>query len=450
MTIIKIQINISGEITPQQNQELITMHKKETNRLNLLDSYFKNKGPIKNRRFNDPTKPNNRLVNNYAKYITTMATGYFLGVPIQTRCKDEDFLTRLGAIYKYNDEADINTSLAINNSKYGYSYELHYMNEEGVTRFASVDPREIIYITDNSLNDEPTMVIRYFELPMEINTKGIKYAVEIYTKDWIKTGILDGGSLILSEEMYHPFKDVPIIRYTNNDDETGDYESVLDLIDAYDKTQSDTANDFEYFTDAYLKVSGVTIEEEEARKLKELKVFNFPDASGDVSFVTKNINDAAVENYKSRLDKDIHKFSLVPSMTDENFVGNSSGIALAYKLQGLEFLTGIKEQKFKKGLLRRVELLSNVLSLRANKEMLFTQVEFIFTRNNPENLTEIVETVTKLAGVISNETQLDMLPMVDKDQEIKRLDEEKKQLQEQVGLYDFMSDLSDTSNIAKE
>ena len=202
--------------------------------------------------------------------------------------------------------------------------------------------------------------------------------------------------------MYHPFKDVPIIRYTNNDDETGDYESVLDLIDAYDKTQSDTANDFEYFTDAYLKVSGVTIEEEEARKLKELKVFNFPDASGDVSFVTKNINDAAVENYKSRLDKDIHKFSLVPSMTDENFVGNSSGIALAYKLQGLEFLTGIKEQKFKKGLLRRVELLSNVLSLRANKEMLFTQVEFIFTRNNPENLTEIVETVTKLAGVISD------------------------------------------------
>ena len=33
---------------------------------------------------------------------------------------------------------------------------------------------------------------------------------------------------------------------------TGDYEDVIPLIDAYDKAQSDTGNDMEYFTDAYL------------------------------------------------------------------------------------------------------------------------------------------------------------------------------------------------------
>lgn len=188
------------------------------------------------------------------------------------------------------------------------------------------------------------------------------------------------------------------------------------------------------------------MEKEQAAMLKEQRIFNFPDSDGDVSFVTKDINDTAVENYKKRIDKDIHKFSLVPNMTDENFVGNSSGVAMAYKLQGLEFLTGIKEQKFKKGLLRRVELLANVLSIRANKQMLFTEVDFIFTRNNPKNLVEIVETVTKLAGTISSETQLDLLPMVDKDQEIKRLKKEKQEQQEnQLNLYDFsMSDMSDT------
>lgn len=183
MAAIKIQLNIPGEITPQLIQELIHEHKKEINRLNQLDRYFMNKAPIKSRTLKDPTKPNNKLANNYARYITTMATGYFLGVPVQTRCKDEDFLTRLTTIYKFNDEADINTTLATNNSKYGYSYELHYMDEQGVNRISAVDPREIIYVTNNSLNNEPTMVIRYFELPMDVNTKENKYAVEVYTKE---------------------------------------------------------------------------------------------------------------------------------------------------------------------------------------------------------------------------------------------------------------------------
>lgn len=449
MAKIKTQLHISNEITSQTILELISLHKKEINRLNKLDNYFLNKSAIKNRYMKDPSKPNNKLVNNYARYITTMSTGYFVGVPVQTRCKDEDFLNRLTTIYKYNDEADLNTTLAINNSKYGYSYELHYMDEQGANRIAAVDPREIIYITNNSLNNEPTMVLRYFESPIDIKAKEKRYSVEVYTKDSIKNYILENGSLSLIDETSHPFNDIPIIRYINNDDELGDYETVIDLIDAYDKTQSDTANDLEYFTDAYLKVTGVELDPDIALRLKEQRIFNFTDPDGDVSFITKEINDSATENFKTRVDKDIHKLSLVPNMTDENFVGNSSGISMAYKLQGLEYLTGIKEQKFRKGLLRRVELLANVLSIRANKQMLFTEVEFIFTRNNPKNLVEIVDTVTKLAGTISNETQLDLLPMIDKDQEIKRLDQEKQEQKNQINSYDFnLSDLSDSSNIS--
>ena len=71
--------------------------------------------------------------------------------------------------------------------------------------------------------------------------------------------------------------------------------------------------------------------------------------------------------------------------------------------------------------------------------MNFTDVEFIFTRNNPQNLVEIVEMATDLTGIISNETQLDLLPMVDKDQELKRLEQEKKQQSEEMNLFDFNS-----------
>lgn len=155
------------------------------------------------------------------------------------------------------------------------------------------------------------------------------------------------------------------------------------------------------------------------------------------------MNDTALENYKNRLDKDIHKFSLVPNITDENFAGNASGVAMAYKLQGLEFLTGVKEQKFRKGLLRRVELITNILSIKMNKELLFTDIGFTFTRNNPKNLVEIVKMATDLTGVISEESQLDMLPMVNTEQELKRKEKEKKASIEAMDVYNFNNDGDD-------
>ena len=446
---MKVRLSKNTGLTPDVIKSLIDSHKKEITRLDLLDSYYRSNAPIMKRRKNDPTKANNKLVTNYARYITTMSTGYFVGIPIQTRCKDENLLDRLTAIFKYNDEPDLNTTLATNNSKYGYSYELHYMDEQGRNRMAAVDPREIIYITDNTLNDEPTAAIRYFEIKDAVDDNKKIYSIEVYTKDSILYYSMDGDSVTLIDEQQHPFKDIPIIRYINNADETGDYEPVLTLIDAYDKIQSDTANDFEELTDSFLSVSGVTLEPEQALKLKEMKVFNFPDANGKVEFVTKSVNDSALENFKTRLDKDIHKNSYTPNMSDENFVGNSSGVSMAYKLQGLEFLTGVKEQKFKKGLLRRVELLSNVLSIRANQQMNFTDVEFIFTRNNPKNLVEIVEMATDLTGIISNETQLDLLPMVDKDQELKRLEQEKRQQSEEMNLFDFNSVRQQSDNVTE-
>ena len=51
--------------------------------------------------------------------------------------------------------------------------------------------------------------------------------------------------------MPHYFLDVPVSVYINNDERFGDCEKIKPLIDAFDKTQSDIANDFESFTHAY-------------------------------------------------------------------------------------------------------------------------------------------------------------------------------------------------------
>ena len=92
-------------------------------------------------------------------------------------------------------------------------------------------------------------------------------------------------------------------------------------------------------------------------------------------------------------------------------------VAIKYKLMSMEHLTGIKESKFKKGLLRRIELASTILSIKTNSLLTYTEIKPVFTRNIPANETEIVSIVKQLYGIVSDETLLSLLPFVENAKE---------------------------------
>ena len=149
----------------------------------------------------------------------------------------------------------------------------------------------------------------------------------------------------------HYFDDVPIIEFPNNKQRRGDFESVLSLVDAYNMTQSLSLDDLMDFTDAFLKIRGMGgTSNEDVAKMREDKVLFFDDATGDADWLIKNLNDAYIENLKNRLQTDIHKFSNIPDMSDSNFAGNTTGVAIKYKLIGLEQIRSRKEREFKKAL----------------------------------------------------------------------------------------------------
>lgn len=422
---MKVTIRKDQEISNTLILKLIDNHKKEVTRLNRMYDYYMNKPSISRRQMKDPSKPNNKITNNYARYITSVATSHFCAVPIQTRSQNQQLLDHVEIINKYNDDIDVNTTLATNCSIYGYAYEMHYIDENSIQRYAAIDPRQVIYLTNDSLTDEPVAVIRYYDTEDFVTGEKVTY-LEIHDKSVTLSYRILGNNFQLMDAVEHYYDDVPFVRYVNNNDERGDFEPVMDQIDAYDKAQSDTANDFEYFTDAYLLVSGAYIDKEQVESLKENRVFNFDTPDLKVEFITKEIQDTAVENYKTRLDNDIHKLSFIPNLSDENF-GNASGQALKFKTQGLEFISKIKESKFKKGLLRRIELITNILNIKTTDRYSFTDVEFVFTRNSVDNLTELSTMITNLTGIISHETQLDMLPFVtDTEKEMEKISKEKE------------------------
>ena len=441
----KFKIDKDCILTESLILDLIKKHSKEKRRLSKLQKYYNNENTkIATRKYKNKNKPKNRLSHPYAQYITDTAVGYLLGKPVAYATEDKNLLEAITDIFRYNDEADNNTTLAKMASIYGYAYEIMYLDKNAKPRFKAIDPSELIVCYDNTLEENIVLAIRYYdEVVRDDDLEETVTRLEVYTKptendkgEIIANGKIIRGtirfeSITLEDEEDYYFNDIPVNVYINNDELFGDFEKVLSLIDAYDQSQSDTANDFELFTNCMLVINGELIDDEQAENLNDVNLIQFLNSDSDAKYLIKDIQDTALENYKNRLNEDIHRFSFVPNMSDENFSNNASGIAMKFKLMGLENLIGVKEAKFKKGLMRRIELLCAYAKMKNNSDYSYLAIEPIFTRNTPNNELELSQIMQNLTGILSEETIIGMSPRVsDIQAEIERKEKEANKLYE--------------------
>ena len=404
------------ELSGKDIAKIIKDRDATNNRYITLKNYYKAYHAVLDRRITDPARPNNKLVNNFPGYITDVNVGYFMGKPVTYAPVEgaEKVKEEIQNVFDYNDEQAENAQLAKTASIKGTAYELLYVDEDANARFNIVEPDNMILVYDDKITPSPLYALRY-----QIKDK-MTYA-ELYTKEEIIQFEGEGDELNEVGRDSHPFLEVPVVEYPNNDEAQGDFEKVLTLVDGYDKSQSDTANDFEYFADAYLKIKNMSgTNGDDVADMKAKRVI-LVEGDGDADWLTKTIQDTAMENYKTRLQTDIHTFSMTPNLTDESFAGNLSGIALQFKLWGLEQVASQKERKFKRALQRRIELLCNFLGFK-NKEIDWRSLDITFTRNIPMNLTDAVKTVVDLNGILSQETLLAQLPFIsDPTKEMERI-----------------------------
>lgn len=409
-------------------------------RLLELENYYNTKNKIINRLMADPAKPNNKIANPYASYITDTLTGYFVGEPITYNSNDKTLLQDLSMIFEYNDEADENMELAKNASIFGAAYEMLYFSEEDkMIRFKPLSPKEVIPIFNKSVESNLLAVIRYYDDYNVVEDKTYTIIEVIDVANVTRYQSSQGSSsLTLLESYPHYFGMVPIAIFKNNEEERGDFESVISLIDAYDTMESDSVNDFAYFVDCYLALYGFTAEAEDVQKMKENRIL-LMDEGTSAEWLIKNQNDTTIENMKNRLDADIHKFAKCPNLADKEFASNASGIAIKFKTLGTENLVAIKERKFKRGLQQRLELISMMNGvLREGFD--WRAIDIIFTRNLPSNDADIANMVNTLKDIVSDETLLAQIPFVENVQaELERLDAQAEKAKEknpffQVGL----------------
>lgn len=369
-------------------------------------------------------KPDNRLATNFAKYIVDTMNGFFCGIPIKVTSTDERINEFLQRYDRYNSMDDQNAEIAKTCDIFGSAYEMYYVDEMGEVASTVLSPMNAFIIYNESIIPQPRYFVRLYTDNHNIKRGSISDGETVrYFKQ-------DGGVKFDEYEKMHGFDGVPATEFLENAERTGLFEPVLSLINAYNKAISEKANDVDYFADAYLKILGAKLEREDLQTIRDDRIINFDgieDGKLIVEFMDKPNGDETQENLIDRLRTDIFQISMVANISDENF-GASSGIALKYKLLAMSNLAKMKQNKFIGAMNRRYRLIcSNPVTEAKADDWLF--VDYQFTQNIPANQLEEAQIAAQLSGVVSKETQLKSLSIVDDVKaEIERIDAEADKL----------------------
>ena len=407
-------------ITNQVLNDVIAYNERCKERFNMLENYYLGKHGIL-KRDRDDRLSNNKVVVNHAKYITDTNVGYLLGNPVDYQASEGHDIEALLDAYKRQTINDLDSEIAKDVSIFGLQYEYVYANENAEPKSCEVDNKNTIIVYDDTVEHN-----KLFGLIYRPVFKGVafKYWEVIYVDKKIKR-VYKSYSKSLQQmgvDEPHAFGDVPIICYKNNPELMGDFEPVISLIDAYNLLQSDRINDKEQLVDAILMFYGIDFEDEQAEMLRESRMLAGIPTDARAEYLTKTLQEGDVDILRQNIENDIHKISMVPNMSDQNFVGNSSGVAIRYKLLAFEQNIKNKERYMEKGLMERFKLYNHFLFTQSKMSVVpVEEVDAVFKRNLPSNDFEISQMINNLADFVDKETLIGQLSFIKDASEIVKL-----------------------------
>lgn len=407
-------------------------------RLSQYKRYYDGVQAILNKTYTDESKPCNRTVINYCKNIADSYCGYMATPSFISYRSDQD-IEDIMDILRYNDYQAEDSEFLLNALIYGTAAELMYIDAESKVRFRLINPTQCFGVYDDSLSSDLLYFVRMYKVSDWDDSD--LYNVDVYSSYSVKHYTMQGmnGFLTFVSEEPHYFSQCPANIFTLPD-EKSIFDCILGLQDSANELVSTEIDDYSAFCDAYLALIGVDADSEDIAAMKQNRVLILPE-NASAQWLTKSANDTQVENILKRVHDSIYRISACVDFSLENVGGGiSSGIAIRYRLSGMEHRAGIIESQMKKALQRRIEIIAGIASLKLGEEV-FRDIEIHFERNVPTDNAEIVNLVNALKGTVSDATLLGMIPEVtDVNAELEAV---KKQKQENMSLYSFGNTFSE-------
>lgn len=418
-------------------------------------------------------------------YISVIASGYFGGKEPQYKVKKinetqknilkkifgkifgsknnpDEFQAIIDYITKYNDNGSFFYDSVKDYINTGACYGLVYENSNNEEVYAHTSSLNTVAIWNYDTPAQKIGLLRaWYENTI---TGGIETHLEVITKNYKKQYVDGVEKKTINQNAKYDFRevegsnkevlwnDVPCFA-VENPDGLAFFENVITLIKKHEQIIKNNANIFQYNDDAKLKITGFTPDNEaviqatdkegqpqvdsngqpimianparqkEDEAILNAKVFYTPDNTGDIGWVTKDINDTASENHKKTCLDMALMISGVPNVTDQGFTNADNASALEKKFFPLEQVLQQADHLFKKELLRMWEMITNRINLKKNKEYDFRDIEVILVRNLPTDTESVVNAWLKLRGLLSDKTVIEHLPYdLDSEAELAEMD----------------------------
>ena len=417
-------LNRDEELTIALLQKMIRKFNIEVEpKLKNNKNYYDGIQAILTKSYADSSKPCSKTVINYCKNIVDSYCGY-LATPSNISYSSDEDIEEVMDILRYNDYQTQDASLLLDALIYGTAAELMYIDSAGQTRFRQINPTTCFGVYDDSLTGDLMYFVRMYKVSEWDDSD--TYNVDVYTDTEVRHYTMSGksGNLHATGTERHYFSQCPANIFTLPD-EKSIFDCIIGLQDAANELLSAEIDDYSAFCDAYMMLQGVDADTEDIAAMKANRVLVLPEGAS-ASWLTKNANDAQVENILKRIHESIYRVAQCPDFSSESFVGGvSSGIAIQYRLTGMETRAGKIEAEMKKALQRRIEIICGIASLKLGEEV-FRDIQITFKRNIPEDVSATINLINSLKGSVSDATllsQLDFIP--DVNAELEALQEQK-------------------------
>jgi len=410
----------------------------------LWDYYLGKNPKIINKKSPDPNNPDNRTPVSYARKIITTFTGYaYRPRYITYKSDNEAYLAELQDFTFNESNEHIKTSQhGRNTGIFGVSYELLYiaqgqLSNKAEVKLAVIDPREMILLYNYDLEPKKMFAVRFYPISEELWKVIVYEPTQVRYYDAKREKYTKEIELTQTGAEPNFFGEVPVVAYYLGPDMQGIIEPVVPLIDDYDTLVSDSMNEFDRFSHAYLRLVGMSLSDQTKSQapgvfkqalalIKQRRVFEQLKDKEDVSFLTKDIPTEYIKFMTTLIREQIHVQSHVPDLGKD---AEMSGIAIQRLMFDFENVVSSAEAEFDTGLYERIRMITAVYKKTGRPNGSFDEITISHKRNAPLNLKEFADTalVMSQAG-FSRYLQADIMPddiVPDVEDELKRQDEER-------------------------
>lgn len=419
----------TGRLTPDTIRKALSWKAGQNSDIHTLRQYYigRNPGIL-------ASEHGHKIPAPYGRKLLKMVTGFmFKEGSITYAFPDEEAVLEdyVRTIFDCNDEETENADLAKDQACFGAAYECVYIdNDDAHIQFCRLSPESVIPVYTNAAGGKMVAAINTWTRL----TPKRELHIEIWYPDAVHRMHLGAGGGFTDDGITpHQFGDVPIIEYRNNEEGLGDIEPILYLIDAHDEALSTAVDEDGKFADAILLLKNFNLDDEAIDKLRQARVLDGMDETGDASYLTKPVTYEGREVLRSTIEKLIHSLSGIPKLDDQGAMEARSGESMKYLYATFEMMVASEKQSgFTNGLQKRLRLIAHFASWLGLSDCGSNGVEIKWTRNLPAEYTTIIDNTVKVADRISRRSFLEKMHeadiIADVDQEISRLADEQTDL----------------------